>query len=568
MVRFFKRHPKLWMSITLILVVFISYFNSIKAPFIWDDEEMVVGNPLIRSMSQINQIFTSGAFLEKLDAGKFYRPIQITSYTIDYAIWGLDASGFRITSIGIHILSTLTLFFLLLAFDLALLPAFLITLLWGIHPIHIESVTYISGRGDALYLLFCMLSFLTFVNALKGKKKWLYIPSLLFWTVAIFAKENALPLPLIMIVYVWLSRKYIEKKELFLTIASNVGLVGAYMVFRLVVLKTSAIGTLSWIAASTTLERLMTLPYIITTYFRLWFLPYPLHMEYHYVEETLVNPYLIIGIPLLVLLFWMFWKAVKPVPFYFFSLWIFLGLGPVYQLIPLASTVREHWFYLSGIGLSALCILSMETLIINMPHRWQRQLLWVGLGLWVSTCFVLTIERNEDWTSPLKLYEHDLRFEPRSFLLHNNVGVEYFRLGRVQEAKTAFKNSIDAAPGTGYGTAYNNYGVIIENEGKLDDAVTAYKKSIELSQYQLAYGNLGRLYLNHQQPALAEKVLKEGIEVNPYNPQLLYYYGGSLLQQNKLQEALDIFKKLEKLSPNYEQTRMILNFLHEKNGLS
>jgi tetratricopeptide (TPR) repeat protein len=566
-ISFFKNYPKFWLSLIVALVVWLSYANGISAPFIWDDEEMVVGNPLIQDIGQINQIFTSGAFLEKLDAGKFYRPVQITSYTLDYALWGLKASGFRCTSITIHMLSALTLLFLLVAFDISLLPAFLITLLWAVHPMHIEAVTYISGRGDALYLLFCLLSFLSFVHALKSKHKWLYFLSFLAWIVAILAKENALPLPLIMVLYLWVSRRHILRKEFFITALTNLGLVAAYVGFRLFVLKGASTGTLSWIASSTLIERIQTLPYIIFTYIKLWFLPYPLHMEYHYVEETLLNPYLFIGLPFVGLLFWIFWKAVKPSQFWFFSGWIFLGLAPVYQvMIPLASTIREHWFYLSGIGLAALCILSMETLIINVLSKWLRLALWLGLGLWVATCIGLTIHRNEDWKSPLRLYEHDLQFEPRSFLLHNNVGVEYFRQGRIAEAKTSFKNAIDFSPGDGYGTAYNNYGVVIENEGKINEAIELYRKSIASSQYQLAYGNLARLYLNSRRPVEAEKVLAEGIHINPYNPQLRYYLGGSLLQQRRYSDAVKIFTELERLSPNYEQTRAILQYLktHEQ----
>ena len=211
---------------------------------------------------------------------------------------------------------------------------------------------------------------------------------------------------------------------------------------------------------------------------------------------------------------------------------------------------------------------------LDEPNRVKRQMRalgilltslflqnWVPVAAGVLVVLVLSgvsMVRNEDWQDALDLYEHDLQFEPRSFLLHNNVGVEYFRRQDFVKAKAAFKASIENSPSGGYGTAYNNYGVILENEGKINEAIEAFQTSINLSRYPLAYGNLGRVLLTQKRPDQAAVVLEQGVQANPFMPQLRYYLGFAYLQLNQHQRALDVFVKLDALSPGYADTQKII----------
>ncbi len=198
------------------------YGNSLKNSFVWDDELLVTGNPSIRSLSNIPGFFRTDLAPEI--GGNFFRPLQAISYTIDYACWGLNPFGYHLTSILIHIANSILVF--LLISDLikrggskhSLKPApgmdpdivaadyrmvtrivpFLTALLFLVHPVQTESVAYIAGRADLLAAFFMLLAVLL---SLESKKIFRLCLSLIFFLIALSAKEAAIILPLLIVIY-------------------------------------------------------------------------------------------------------------------------------------------------------------------------------------------------------------------------------------------------------------------------------------------------------------------------------------------------------------------------------
>lgn len=544
LMNFLKKHPKVWIPFVLIAVVLACYAMIITSPFLWDDEVMVVGNPLIRSIDNIKLIFTSAAFGDRYDPGNFYRPLQILSYVFDYEIWGLNPLGFHITNIALHILSTLLLFYLLLQWRIGIWASFAIALLFGVHPVNVESVTYISGRGDALYMFLSLLSFLLFSHGAIHRKKIVpFLLSIFLFGLAILSKENAIMTPFILGLFLVINP--LKIKWNFWTWAWSVIMMlsaVAYTAFRLVPMRLATPNTYSLIAHASFLERLWTLPQVLVTYLQLMVWPINLHMEYHFVQYTFNNPYLVIGMPLLILtcglLIWM----VQPRRWtLFFIMWFFLGLAPAYHFPHgLASSVREHWLYLSQIGFLGLLCLTALYVTQRMSALYQRILLsglLIGLCVFFMGC---TLFRNYDWREPLRLYEHDSEYSPNSFLLFNNIGVEYYRRNDKKKAKEAFQRAIYAGPGYGYGTAYNNLGVILEEEGDKETARSHFLFSIEVSHYELAYANLGRIYLQLHNYEEAQRVLEEGLQRHPTHEQITYFLMLAYQMNGQLEKAQEL----------------------------
>ncbi len=533
----------------IIFLVFFVYFNSLHSPFLWDDEVMVVQNPLIKSWRFADDIFKFSAFGERWDPGKFYRPLQIFSYLIDYSLWKNTPFGYHLTNVSLHAVNAALVFWLLTLIFQNGVMAFISTLLFAIHPVHIEAVTYISGRGDLIFLCLSLISFITFLLALKGRRA-LFFLSFLSAGLAFISKENALPLPLIMTVYgVLMYRSEVRRVTSFIFLSLlNMTAMG-YVLYRMVGLKGQMTGTYSEIALASFTERLMTIPHLLVTYIRLLFFPHPLHMEYHFVEKHWVNPYLWIGLPIIAIGFGLGLAFMKrkadQKKGVFFLLFFFLGLGTVYHIpVPLAATLREHWLYLPSIGMIAFCVLLGKTVISRYPHPFVRHGFIVLAFVFGAGFTYKTIERNEDWKDPLLLYEHDLRLEPKSFVLHNNAGVIYYRMGLFKEAKKAFVNAVQASPFQAYGTAYNNLGVILEAEGEVEDAVTHYKTSIQTSQYQLAYRNLARIYTQQGKNQEAISLLEEAIIIHPLYNELYYLLSSIYLSQEEKEKARTVLLKL------------------------
>ncbi|MBT6120987.1 hypothetical protein HOH45_05935, partial [bacterium] len=121
------------------LLVAVCYVQTINYPFVWDDEEMVVNNPLIKEWRYLPQIFQTSAFAEVSSSPKFYRPLQIITYLFNYKLHGLSVHGFHIVNIVLHIFSSFFVFLLFRLFRFGKTGDWL-SLIYTVHPMHVESV--------------------------------------------------------------------------------------------------------------------------------------------------------------------------------------------------------------------------------------------------------------------------------------------------------------------------------------------------------------------------------------------------------------------------------------------
>jgi len=270
------------------------------------------------------------------------------------------------------------------------------------------------------------------------------------------------------------------------------------------------------------LERIYTFPRILLTYIGLALFPVVLKVEYHFVVHSARDAYVWLGTPLLLLLAAVVYKFLKPRRHaLFFSSWFLIWILPYSNVIvPLHATLMEHWAYVASPGLAVLMSMAIFGIMKRLASVRLRRVVGILVAFLMLFYVARIIERNREWRDPLVLYKTDVEKEPDSFLLHCNLGVEYFRKGMMDEAKKEFIASIEVAPGRGYDVAYNNLGVIYAREGRISEAIACYKQSIALNNYSLAYANLGELYNNLGMHKDAVLVLREGVELYPLNSQL------------------------------------------------
>lgn len=527
------------------IAIAVSYSNVLHAPFIWDDEELVVNNHVIRNWSELPRIFTHSAFGQKISQGKFYRPVQIATYTADYQLWGLNPAGFRLTNILIHFLTSITLLLLYRQLGLKKAVAVWAALLFAVHPAAIEVVTYISGRGDALSVLLSVCAFSLWLAGKRGEEKkrtagktedsrnnsfytviddFYMVASLFLFLLALLTKENIIILPLIMTAYGFLNRNTMALFS-WLTLALMNIMAFSFAAWRLFLTPASSAGTLSKIAIAPLEDVFFTLPRILWEYTRLAIIPFNLHMEYHFIERSLLNPWLI-TLPLLLPGYYFLAKINKNSLFWL--LWLGIALIPVSQVgVRLASTIREHWLYFPLIGLLPLLVGFFEYaagfISKKGPGKIKHLLSFnstviIVLALYTLFLMLTTINRNHDWTSAERLYAHDLAHAPDSFLLSNNLGVIHFRNGNLEKAKYYFQQAIFASPRNGYDMAYNNLGVIAEAEGNPGLAEFFYLRAIETNSTRLAYYNLIRLYETQGNREALEKILMDALQDHPSDP--------------------------------------------------
>jgi len=509
----------------IVCAAVLCYANSFAVPFLWDDEVLILRNHYIKTVEFLGSIFTSSHFQGGGEAGNFYRPVQIISYLFDYSLWKFNPFGYHLTNLILHCAVAIAVYFLIARICADSLIGFLSALFFVVHPVHTEAVTYIAGRADLLACAFLLFSFLCFLKIplTSCAGRWRYwILACFLYILALLSKESALILLVLIALY---GLCFLRKKEIKPRIPVYISFLlisAAYVLIRMRILPFGQSHSLSLIAQAPLFERLITIPRICLVYLGLLVFPVHLHMERHFLVTSIANPYFWLGLILLLFTIW-FLKSVyrHNRKAFFYASWLVITLIPVLNIVPLNATAAEHWLYLPAVGFWALAV-SAGVRLFRETKKYRKTILILACLFFLFYCS-RTIMRNFQWQKPLGLYAHDLRYSPRSFLLHNNLGVELFRRGRLKEAAGEFEAAVKITPR--YATSRNNLGVILENAGKIDEALTQYQTAIELNNYILAYENLGRLYIQLGRMEEARAILEKGARLYPQNVRINYYLG-------------------------------------------
>lgn len=508
------------MSLILIIIFgFTAYGNSLKGEFLWDDEFLVENNVYIKSWSNIPKIFTKdiGA-----GAGKkyyFYRPTQMFTYMIDYAFWKSNVVGYHLSNIILHILVALGIFWLVTILFKDWLLALFTSLLFTVHPVHTEAVSYISGRADSLALLFMLLCLIFYIKTLHSKNIGLYILMISSYILAILSKENSLILPALILLYHYAFKKRLKIKE-FLPLLS---IALAYILLRLTVLRHLLILE----CPTTILQRMPGFFLAITNYIKLLILPFNLHMEYGNKLFSITEPMAILGLLILFSSIVYASRRRKADILIFFSVsWFFLTLLPISNLYPINAYMAEHWLYMPSIGFFLIVAKFFSYL-----YRAKNLRIFIILFVIALLGFYshLTIRQNTYWREALVFYERALKYTPGSSTIYNNLGSVYKNMGKIEKALASYKKAIEINP---YNPeAYNDLGLLYHNIGKTKEAVALIKKAIKIYPFNAkAYYNLGVVYYSIGKIEEAIVSYKKAIEIYPEyakahdNLAVFYYY--------------------------------------------
>lgn len=529
---------------TLILIVIvvlsglISYINIFDHQFLWDDEFLIQENVFIRSWKNLPQIFStsSGEGAGRLD--NFYRPMQLVIYTGIYSLFGLQPWAFLLLNVLIHLINACLIFFLIKKLFKKDFLAFLTSILWVVHPVHTEAVTYMSGMADPLIVFFGLSSFLCYINFRQKKQaRPIFLPaqiskklgasenknlggqtyllffSLILFILALLSKETIIVLPGLFVLYeLFFNKKksWSDYKHIlwFLIIAI------IYFILRLTTL--NFINTLNFYNASNVytehlLVRIFTFLASLPVYYSFLFYPVNLHMERDFpVFTSPFSIYVLVSLIILIFLAFVVYKSIKQKRFYlgFGIFWFFIGFMPMTGIIPVNSFLLEHWLYFPSIGF----FLSLAIIIHYFWRKYPqtKKIIAVILTIIILTFMGLTLKRNIDWKNPITFYNNILKYNEGTARVHNNLGMAY-----------ADKND-------------------------LINAEKHYLKAIETSdQYAQTHYNLARLYLQTNKQEKIIEHLKKSIEINPnffFSYQLL---GDIFKKQGQLEKAQEYYQKAQ-----------------------
>jgi tetratricopeptide (TPR) repeat protein len=305
------------------------------------------------------------------------------------------------------------------------------------------------------------------------------------------------------------------------------------------------------------LERLIALPKMLSYYIETFFFPKDLAISQNWIVKTIDNnsftiPFVIDLIFLSVIIsftIYFFLKRKQQLKtLIIFLVWFFVSWGIHWNIIPLDMTVAERWFYFAMVGILGLFGITMSN--INIISR-KKQVILIVLSIFIITALsVRTVIRNQNWSSPLALYEHDSKISTESYDLENSYANSLLLEKRYKESYPHIQKSIQFAPH--YWENWSNLGVYYEGKGQIDESIFSFNTAIKNNNnYYRAYINLANIYFHYKSPVEANSYLVKALKVYPKDPTLLLFAGVTANKLGDKQKAKNMVMKAYMISKDH-----------------
>jgi tetratricopeptide (TPR) repeat protein len=467
----------------IVIIGFSIYGNSLHNYFVWDDYFLVRNNDHIKDWSFLGKVFTEDVGTGSGKKIGFWRPLQTCTYMLNYAFSGLEVQSYHLFNISLHILAAYAFYWCALLLFGSTLLSFIASILFLVHPVHTEAVTYIAGRSDPLAAFFILLSFVAYLKYTQRARRLDYVLMLFSFIFALLSREISIIFPLLLLWYHYVFKIKYRLKPLILPFLISFG----YVVLRYTILKPF----LPDPATSTLIERLPGAFVALTNYLRLLFVPSDLHMEYGNMVFTLRQAKALLGIFLFGAILHTIYHKRNSSKLIVFSLgWFLLWLLPSLNLFPVNAYMAEHWLYLPSMGISIIIadIFYKAYAIVR-----SRAVIVISLLVLVVLHSFLTLQQNEYWSHPIVFYKRTIHYNPHSARLYGNLGSTYRELGKFEDAVIAYEKALEINPS--FTGAYINLGIAYENMGNYGQAIKAYEKAlVSHPDNALAYAKLANAY--------------------------------------------------------------------------
>ncbi len=578
----------------ILLLTFIAFFPSLSDGFVnWDDFNYVRDNAIIKDLSGSNiaHIFNTSTYV----MGN-YHPLTVLTYCFEYALFKLDPFYYHLDNILLHLVNIILVyvfFKMLLSFHLPpaikekgntpQLVAVITALLFAIHPLRVESVTWVAERKDVLYTLFFLGSLIYYLQYLKFAKTKFYVLSILFFLFSILSKGQAVVLaPVLLLVDYFIKKKFDQK-----TILEKIPFFLLALIFGIIAMKAQHTSlTTERLASHTPLERLMIASYGLVMYLYKFIAPINLACFYQYPDKLsgffYIAPVVVLGLAFGV------WRLVlnarrsdsnltkdlvtgtransklqTPNALLFGTLFFFFTISIVLQLLPVGDAViAERYTYIPFIGLFFL-VSSLYVRLLELKPN-MKTALQVGGAVIMLFFFVQTFSQAKVWKNSTTLWSSLLERYPETPVAFNNRGQSYFDMpGQLDKLIESFKVERDNAKRSEIAEEMSSkFGMNAEDINNPDKVKKVkdvfYQKAFDdfnkalvyKKDYSYALKNRGAVFQNLKQYDLAVADYKKAIELSPGFSSAMFNLGLNYVDAGKPDSAIMYYIMAEKYEPD------------------
>lgn len=517
------------LCLLILLMTWLSYWPVTKAGYIWDDDNYVTQNATLRQPAGLLEIWGN-----PLSTPQYY-PLVHTSYWIEYQLWGLDPAGYHLTNVMLHGLNACLVFLIVrqLAIPGAIWPA----LIFALHPVHVESVAWITERKNVLSGFFYLLAMLVFVknflakpdltesgasspeaNTTVFKRKaygWLATLSIvLLYVAALLSKTVTASLPVALCLILWWSREKWTPRHVRLIV--TLFLIGVPLGLTTAYLEKHHVGASGAAWDYSLGERFLIAGSSLVFYLKKIVFPYPIVFVYGHWDLKALETFLA---PLLFLLVLGVvasrdWTRSTLVASLFFVTTLFPALGFI-NVYPLQYTfAADHYQYLASLG-PIVFLAGVSSAVLASKVMWRPLLMTAGVAI-IAVLGLRTSIECEKYQDRESLWVDTIQKNPECQMAIVNLGLEWQAEGRIEESRVLFRKAIELQPEEP--TARVNYALLEYYSGNVSLAVSQLEAVLKMDpENSLALYNLGVLLQEKGEIRQAESILLKLLEIEPEN---------------------------------------------------
>ena len=570
----------------LILMIAMAYEPVVHNGFIWDDDAYIENNSTLRTVGGL------GAIWSDIAATPQYYPLVHTTFWLEYRAWGLDPTGYHVVNVLLHATAALLVWRVLLRLGLGGAAAWFAAAVFALHPVHVESVAWITERKNVLSAVFYLASFLIYLRfslnpnddaPSAARRRWCYAAALLLFVCAILSKTVACSLPAAVLVVLWWRRGSINRSDV--VALSPFFVIGLALAVLTVYLETYHVGTELALGELSWAQRCLIAGRAVWFYAGKLVWPVPLVFTYPkwWIDTSAWWQYLFpayAGILLVGL--WLLRRRVGRGPLtavLLFGGTLLPALGFI-DVFPMRySYVADHFQYLASLGLIVLAaatlfrlsvrfgktglkvavVTAATVLVVLGVMTWRQthiyrdlETLWRDTLVknpraWMAHTNIADIVGPRDPVAGIGHYRMSLAIHP-SFEAHYDLGLQLRPRGAVKEAIWHFRRAIEMLPG--FADAHAKLADALEAAGEMDEALPHFEWVVNHDQTNAeARFRLGMAYARKHKHDTAREQLQQAVKIDPQYAEAHFGLGLVFEMMGRPKDATVHYHKAVRLNP-------------------